>query len=119
MARDLNLSLEVIGCPIVREDDGLAMSSRNSALDPVERRQAAGLYRALRAARERFAAGERQPDVLTSTAREVMTQAGARPEYAELRDARTLQAVAAAERGQRLLVAAHVGRTRLIDNLEM
>jgi pantoate--beta-alanine ligase len=119
MARDLGLRLEIVGCPIVREDDGLAMSSRNSGLDPSERRQATSLYRALGVARHRFAAGERDPSVLTATAIEVMAQAGARPEYAELRDGRTLQTVNQAERGQRLLVAAHVGRTRLIDNVEL
>jgi pantoate--beta-alanine ligase len=119
MARDLDLPLEVVGCPIVREADGLAMSSRNSALSAEERRRATGLYRSLCAAQERFAAGERHPEILTRAATDVLVSAGATPEYVELRDATTLQPVDEAEQGQRLLVAAHVGRTRLIDNLAL
>ncbi len=119
MARDLDVVVDVVGCPIVREDDGLAMSSRNSTLSPQDRQRATGLYRALRAARARFAAGERSPEVLTGAASVVLAEAGTRPEYVELRDSQTLRPVAKAAAGQRLLIAAHLGRTRLIDNMEI
>jgi pantoate--beta-alanine ligase len=119
MARDLALPVEVVGFPIVREADGLAMSSRNSALSAEERRRATGLYRSLFTAQERFAAGERRPEILTQAATDVLVTAGAIPEYVELRDADTLQPATEAALGQRLLLAAHVGRTRLIDNVAL
>jgi pantoate--beta-alanine ligase len=116
MARDLDLPVEVIGCPIVREPDGLAMSSRNSYLTPAQRQQALGLSQALGAAQSRFAAGERRPEALTRAASALLESAGALPEYVELRDSETLRPVDGAKAGQRLLLAAHVGKTRLIDN---
>jgi pantoate--beta-alanine ligase len=116
MARDLDLPLEVVGCPIVREADGLAMSSRNSYLDPGQRQQALALHRALEAAQARFSAGDRQPENLTRVATELIEGARIAPEYVELRDAETLRPVTEAMPGQRLLLAAEVGRTRLIDN---
>jgi pantoate--beta-alanine ligase len=116
MTRDLDLPLEIVGCPTVREPDGLAMSSRNSYLTPDQRRQATSLHRALVAAQGRFAAGERSPEALAYAATEVLVQSGATPEYMELRDGETLKPVPEAAAGQRLLIAAKVGSTRLIDN---
>jgi pantoate--beta-alanine ligase len=116
MAQDLDLPVEVVGCPIVREPDGLAMSSRNAYLTPPQRQQALALSRALGAAQERFTAGARIPDAVTGAARDVLAQAGASVEYVELRDALTLRPVDEARPGQRILIAARVGATRLIDN---
>ena len=116
MARDLDLPLEVVGCPIVREADGLALSSRNSYLTPVERQRATALYRALQTAQARFATGERRPQKLIGAASEALEGAGVSPEYVELRDAETLRTVTEAASGNRMLIAAPVGKTRLIDN---
>jgi pantoate--beta-alanine ligase len=116
MARDLDLPLEVIGCPIVREADGLALSSRNSYLSPQQRKQAVALYQSLAAAQASFVAGQRRPQELVRTANAHLLTAGAIPEYVELRDAETLRPVTEAKAGHRLLIAAQVGTTRLIDN---
>jgi pantoate--beta-alanine ligase len=116
---DLLLAVEVREVPTVREDDGLARSSRNAYLSPEERRAAVALPRALEAARASFAAGERSVEVLRSRALEMLDAApGVALDYLELADARTLAPVDA-ELGNRdavLLVAARVGATRLIDN---
>jgi pantoate--beta-alanine ligase len=116
MAQDLDLRVQVVGCPIVREADGLAMSSRNAYLTPPQREQALSLSRALAEAQTHFAAGARRPEEITGAAREVLAEAEASAEYVELRDAHTLRPVDAAEPGQRILIAARVGATRLIDN---
>jgi pantoate--beta-alanine ligase len=116
MVRDLDLAVEVIGCPIVRESDGLAMSSRNSYLSPPQRQQAVGLFQAIAAAQARFADGERRPQELIGAATAHLVATGAIPEYVELRDAETLHPVTEARTGDRLLIAARVGTTRLIDN---
>ncbi|MFL5312705.1 MAG: 4-phosphopantoate--beta-alanine ligase, partial [Myxococcales bacterium] len=116
MAHDLNLGTEVVGRPIVREKDGLALSSRNAYLTPDERPRALGLWRALTQARARFAAGERDVAALESAAAEVLDQHGLRKDYAELRDAVELQRPARADGSARLFIAAFAGKTRLIDN---
>jgi pantoate--beta-alanine ligase len=114
MALDLNLSTEVIGRPIVREADGLAMSSRNAYLSREERTQATRLWKALSATRAAFTAGERDVAALEETARKELQ--GLRIDYAEIRDAQDLQRTAAAEVTHRLFLAAFLGKTRLIDN---
>jgi len=116
MARDLNLGTEVVGRPIVREKDGLALSSRNAYLSPEERRSALGLWRALSEARVRFVAGERDSVALEHTAAEELDRHGLRTDYAELRDPVELQRPAQADESTRLFVAAFAGKTRLIDN---
>jgi len=116
MARDLNLGTDVVGRPIVREKDGLALSSRNAYLSPEERQGALGLWRALSEVRARFAAGERDVVALESLAAEVLVRHGLRADYAELRDPIELQRPAQADQATRLLLAAFAGKTRLIDN---
>ncbi len=117
MTRDLNLPIDVVGCPIVREPDGLAMSSRNRYLSSEERRSALALSRALEAARSRFDAGERTAERLLTTARAALAgEPEVRPDYLELVDAESLAPVERIEVPAVLAVAAFVGRTRLIDN---
>ncbi len=117
MARDLDIPIEVIGCPTVREADGLAMSSRNRFLAPDERRQAALLHSALRQAAAGISAGE-NPDTATEAAAARLTTQGFAIDYLEARNADTLLPLA---RGTgepiRLLAAARLGSVRLIDNI--
>ena len=117
MVRDLDFAIEVVGMPIVREPDGLAMSSRNAYLGPGERVQAVSLRRGLAAAERRFQAGERAALRLLEAARAVVEDAGARVDYIELRDAETLASVTTVVRPAVMAVAAFVGTTRLIDNV--
>jgi len=117
MVADLNLPLEIIVCPIVREPDGLAISSRNRYLDAAQRREATRLYQALSAARRRFAEGVGETGTLIATMREVLSQSPAlRVEYVEIVDAETLEPVASIDRPALAALAVHVGSTRLIDN---
>jgi pantoate--beta-alanine ligase len=117
MATDLLMPVEIVGHPIVREADGLALSSRNAYLSPDERARALGIVRGLDAAARRFAAGERDARVLERVAR-VMVEAAAREiDYVDVRDADTLAPVATVDQRAVLLVACRVGSTRLIDNL--
>jgi pantoate--beta-alanine ligase len=116
VVRDLDLDVRIVACPIVRESDGLAMSSRNVYLDPDARAQATALNRALDAAAAAFEAGERDGDAILAAAHHVLLGAGIAPEYLELRDAETLEPAARVERDTLLAVAARVGAARLIDN---
>jgi len=117
MASDLNLDSEIIVCPIVREADGLALSSRNRYLNEEDRRAATALYRSLDAVRREIAAGERDGARLLATLRRVVD---AEPcvslDYAEIVDADTLEPVMSLRKACYVLIAAHVGGTRLIDN---
>jgi pantoate--beta-alanine ligase len=119
MVADLDMSVEILGMPIVREADGLAMSSRNAYLSPDERRRALALSRGLNAARARALAGERAGAALVSIARAALDAEVDRVDYVELRDAETLAPVERLERPAVLMVAAFVGKTRLIDNLRL
>ncbi|HZY59247.1 MAG TPA: pantoate--beta-alanine ligase [Candidatus Binataceae bacterium] len=117
MVRDLNFDVEILPMPTVREPDGLAMSSRNAYLSPVERVVALSLSRALEAARTALARGERNPHVLARTARaELEREAEVAVEYVEVRDALTLAEIGAVSAPAVIAIAARVGRTRLIDN---
>ena len=116
LVRDLDLDVRIEACPIVREPDGLAMSSRNVYLDPAARAQATALNRALDAAAAVHESGERDGERMLDAARRVLTDAGITPEYLELRDALTLQPVTSVEADALLAVAARVGAARLIDN---
>ncbi len=116
LVRDLDIPVEIEVGPIVRDPDGLALSSRNVYLSPAERERALGLSRALRAAGERVASGERDAGRVLAAAREQLAAAGVEPEYLELRSADTLQPVERVNGSTLLAVAAHVGRARLIDN---
>ncbi|MFJ2503562.1 pantoate--beta-alanine ligase [Microbacterium sp. NPDC087592] len=116
VVRDLDLDVRIVACPIVREADGLAMSSRNVYLDDAARLQATALNRALDVAAEVFAAGEREGAGILSAARRVLEDARISVEYLELRDAETLKPVVRVEQDALLAVAARVGAARLIDN---
>jgi pantoate--beta-alanine ligase len=120
MVRDLNFPVEIIGVPTVREADGLAYSSRNQYLNPVERAQAPVLQRALRKARDLAARGERSAAAMMAAAREVIATAPlARIDYLELVDAESLQAIPVAGPNSVIVVAAFFGQTRLIDNIRL
>jgi pantoate--beta-alanine ligase len=117
MARDLDLPVEIMGCPTVREEDGLAMSSRNRYLDPGERERALAIYRGLCAAGRAFESGEREAAVLERLASDPVQEAFDRIDYVALADARTLaRCQARIVEPAVVLVAAHIGQTRLIDN---
>jgi len=115
---DLNLPVAVIGCPLVREPDGLARSSRNAYLTPDERDAATVLWRALTAAADAIRAGERDGATLEAVAQStIRSEPRVRLDYAELVDAHTMQPAARVDGELVLAVAAFVGRARLIDNL--
>ncbi|HVP60589.1 MAG TPA: pantoate--beta-alanine ligase [Myxococcaceae bacterium] len=117
LALDLHLGVEVVGMPIVREADGLAMSSRNAYLSPPERARAVALSGGLRAARARWSAGERGAAALRGAVRAELRAAEVREDYVELVDPGTLEPLERADRPDaRLLVAGFLGATRLIDN---
>jgi len=118
MAADLNIPVEIRVSPIVRESDGLAMSSRNSYLSPTEREQATVLYRALTAAKELFEEGERSGRALFAAMRAVFDKTPqARLDYAAVANPETLRELARVESKAVLLVACRIGRTHLIDNM--
>jgi pantoate--beta-alanine ligase len=117
MVRDLNLPIKISVCPIVREADGLALSSRNRYLSPAERQQALALSWSLKLAEERFRAGQRDAAAIASAMRHELTAAGIeRIDYATLADAQTLAELNRLDRPAVALVACFVGTTRLIDN---
>lgn len=117
MVRDLDFGIEILGVPIVREPDGLALSSRNVYLSPVERAAALALSRGLAAAAAAYTAGERTAAALLAAARAPLAaEPLARLDYLELRDAVDLTEVATVTAPAVLAVAAFVGKTRLIDN---
>lgn len=117
MTGDLNLPVEIIGMPIVREQDGLAMSSRNSYLSPQQRCQALALSDALRRARAAVAAGEKSATALLQLVhRRIEQEADAAIDYVQIRHAETLQEAAVIDRHAVLLLAVRIGQTRLIDN---
>ncbi len=120
LIRDLNFDIELLVGPIVREPDGLAMSSRNGYLTPGERAQAPVLYQSLTVASGSIASGERRPDVVMGAMRALIeTRSSGTVEYISVADAETLDEMAIIEPGRRLLVslAVRFGTTRLIDNI--
>ena len=118
MVRDLNLPVEIVVCPIVREPDGLAMSSRNAYLSPQERKAALVLHRALTEVKSRFDQGERNAFTLTEAGKRVLAhEPGVRLDYFEIVDPATLDPVQELTRSALVAVAAYVGNTRLIDNI--
>jgi pantoate--beta-alanine ligase len=118
MVRDLNFAVEIVACPIVREPDGLAMSSRNAYLNGEERRHALVLQRSLQKAGQQFQAGERSTAKLISAAKEVLArEPEVRLDYFEIVDPDTLDPVEQISQKTLVAVAAYVGNTRLIDNV--
>jgi len=118
MVRDLNFPVEIVTCPIVREADGLAMSSRNAYLDSQQRKSAAVLYRSLRRVQGQFDQGERRGAKLIEAGQRVFTEEpSVRLDYLEIVDPDTLDQVDGVSHTALVALAAFVGKTRLIDNI--
>ena len=118
MTRDLNLPIEIVGCPTLREPGGLAVSSRNANLSDAERTHATALYRALCEARAEITGGERDPRRISATMRRVLGQSGQlNVDYASVVDSATMQPLRAIDGPVLIAVAARIGSTRLIDNI--
>lgn len=118
MVRDLNIGVEIVDAPIVRESDGLAMSSRNRYLSESERRSALAIFKSLREAESRFRSGMTSADELVAAVRAALVrEPGVKPQYIAVVDADNLAPLQNVDRRALCAVAAHVGRTRLIDNM--
>jgi pantoate--beta-alanine ligase len=118
MVRDLNVPIEIIGCPTIREPDGLALSSRNAYLSPAERAQAASLSRALSSAVKRINSGERiVAEITGGIRREVLDAGPAEIDYVDVVEAETLELLTSVDRPARICLAVRIGRCRLIDNV--
>jgi pantoate--beta-alanine ligase len=119
LVADLNLPLQIEALAIAREDDGLALSSRNALLDPTARARALALYAALSAAEDLAGTGERSAQELLNAAHDVLAAAGVRPDYVALVDPDTLEPFSELDRPALLAIAAQVGGVRLIDNVTL
>jgi pantoate--beta-alanine ligase len=119
MVRDLDMNIEIVGCPTIREPSGLAMSSRNAYLSTDERRRAESLSRGLRLAVEARSRGETSAAKLREIAKETFSSLVDVVQYIEVRDAETLAPIETVERPARILVAVKIGSTRLIDNMAL
>ena len=117
MVRDLDFPIRVVACETVRDPDGLAMSSRNAYLSAEERARAAALSRALFAARDRAAAGEKETDALERETRLALEAEGLSVDYVEAVDAETMERAARVVPGVALTAGVRLGKTRLIDNV--
>jgi pantoate--beta-alanine ligase len=118
LVRDLNLPVEILAGPTVRESDGLALSSRNSYLSPEERAIAPGLHQQLQGAAEALRQG-RDPSHIEREALAALSAAGFYPDYFSVRRASDLEPAEADDSALVILAAAHLGSTRLIDNLRV
>lgn len=116
VARDLDIDCAIEGVPIVRESDGLALSSRNAYLSPQERQVAPAIHRMLSEAAAQFARGAAPPAIAAEGAAKLLQAGFNKVDYIELVDAESLQPLAARDRPGRALAAAWLGKTRLIDN---
>ncbi|MEO2083108.1 MAG: pantoate--beta-alanine ligase, partial [Desulfurobacteriaceae bacterium] len=117
LVKDLNIPVEIVGCPIVREKDGLAMSSRNVYLKPEERESALSLYRALKLAEELYRKGIRDAEEVKKELIEfIESHPKAKVDYVEVVDSNTLKPVEKIEEGTLIALAVFVGNARLIDN---
>jgi pantoate--beta-alanine ligase len=118
MVEDLNMDIEVIGIPTVRERDGLAMSSRNTYLSPKKRKEAARLYRALRKGEDLFRQGEKNTASILTTVRGIIEEAKPTAiDYIKICDAHTLEDIEEIKGEAIIALAVQIGKTRLIDNL--
>ncbi len=118
LVMDLNLPIEIVGCPIIREADGLALSSRNQYLSGEERKKAATIYRGLQQAQQLFRSGERKSSTLIEAVKaELRTVPAIAPEYIELVNPETMETLNDVQETGLLAVAARLGSTRLIDNI--
>lgn len=119
LTRDLNLSVQILGAPTVRAEDGLAQSSRNGYLNAEQRAQAPALYRTLRQLADSLRDGQRDFAILLETGKAQLASAGLRPDYLEIREANCLRPATPDDRQLVILGAAFLGSTRLIDNLSL
>lgn len=119
MVADLNFPIDIVGVPTVRENDGLAMSSRNGYLSIEERRRAPAIYRVLSDLKQRWQAGERDIAVLQQNGWQLLIDAGLQPDYLVIVSAETLLPPKSPTESLVILVAARLGSTRLIDNLQI
>ena len=118
MAKDLDFDIEIIPGVLIREEDGLAMSSRNAYLSPEERRRALVLYHSLIKGKDLFSSGEKKASILLKTVKEsIESMKGISLQYVEIRDADTFEKVKTINGPSVMAVAAVVGKTRLIDNM--
>lgn len=117
MVRDLNIDIEIIGCPIIREKDGLAKSSRNTYLSVEERNAATILNKALTLAKEKIQSGERNSKVIIKLIEEILnSEKLARVDYIEVVDSLSMEGVERIEKSVLVAIAVFIGKTRLIDN---
>ena len=120
MTRDLDMPIEIVGCPTVREEDGLAVSSRNAYLNQQERRQATCLYRSLNKAMNMIESERTDADAIIDAMRRIIDEAGpATVDYISIVDPASMQPVKRIDRGVLVALAVRIGPTRLIDNIEV
>lgn len=119
MVKDLNMCVEIIGMPTVRESDGIAMSSRNTYLSKEQRAGALSISRGMQKAASSFKDGNEDSEELVSIIRDEITHAGLREDYIEVVDDKTLAPLSKAGMNSRVVVAAYSGSTRLIDNISL
>ncbi len=121
MVQDMNMEVQVIGCPIVREKDGLALSSRNKYLSEEERKSAVSLYRALMRSKELFESGETDPRKIKKEMEKVILSYPAVRDiqYIEIVDSESLKPVEKVKKGDTIAIAVFIGNTRLIDNIQL
>jgi pantoate--beta-alanine ligase len=119
MLRDLNVSTQIVPCPIVREKDGLAMSSRNVYLNPQEREQALCLSEAIQIIKSLYKKGITNSDELIRRGSEIIERKDGRLDYLKLVDSNSLEDMTVADSHTRIILAVFIGRTRLIDNQAM
>ena len=118
MVKDLNMNLEIVGCPTVREEDGLAKSSRNSYMNEEERKSAVILYKALTEGRKMIEAGERNPQTVIDKMTEIVSsEPRAEIDYIDIVDALTIEKIGVIQGEILMAMAVFIGKTRLIDNI--
>ena len=119
MAHDLNIGVEIVPCPIVREDDGVALSSRNAYLSDEERLRARSISGALFHAQKMVATGERLSSTIIDACVDELEKVDARVDYVQIVDPATLEKAEKINGVARMAIAAHIGKTRLIDNISL
>ncbi|HPV00797.1 MAG TPA: pantoate--beta-alanine ligase, partial [Candidatus Cloacimonas acidaminovorans] len=112
MLKDLNCETQIVSCPIIREEDGLAMSSRNIYLNPEQRKQALCLYRAIQQAQAKYKQGLRDTNLLKKQAADLIINSGGKIDYISFVEPKTLQEVAIADDNTRIMLAVFIGKTR-------
>ncbi|MDK2900201.1 MAG: pantoate--beta-alanine ligase [Thermosipho sp. (in: thermotogales)] len=117
MVRDLNMDVELVEMPIVREPDGLALSSRNTYLNDEERKEAVRLYKSLLKAKELIESGEKDVEIIKNEMKKILTHPLLRIDYIEIVDEENLEPVEKIDRRVIIAIAVFVGRARLIDNM--